>query len=74
MTGHQIVRDAVVDTMQYAYFTNFVKMMGTICTICIASWFLELDTGLKPDDALLKAHLVVQNVDPDTISKKSHKS
>lgn len=48
------------NTMQYTYFNDFVKLMGTICN---ANWFLEQVNSLKPDaDVDLKG--TKKEVDP----------
>ena len=37
------------NTMQYTYFDDFVKIMGTICN---ANWFLKQISELKPDNEI----------------------
>lgn len=48
-TLFKLANRGYVNTMQYTYFSDFVKIMGSICN---ANWFLEQIDGLKPEEGI----------------------
>jgi len=62
-TLFKLANRGYVNTMQYTYFSDFVKIMGTICN---ANWFLEQIDGLKPEEGI---DLTQSNKEPDPLTE-----
>jgi hypothetical protein len=62
-TLFKLANRGYVNTIQYTYFSDFVKIMGSICN---ANWFLEQIDGLKPESGI---DLTQSNKEPDPLTE-----